>query len=308
MSMLLLLACSAPPEQLAVELPSAYTFDGDTNDDDVDLARLQAEVQAVLDGIRTYNAAPIIDAWYDAHTYSDVYCPAETISDTEANGYVVYFDSECVSEDRYWFKGPMTTYTFEDNTLADLEVYDLRPYLEVTTTEWTGRALKGQTDVFDAESSLDFNCSCTAALASAASDPNALGWVSYTDGPAHWIAPTADPDVWINQGITSNLFMRFSRDGDARWEAEILGSVTGAAEVYGNVAIELRLGGVQLEQGLLCDPDSEFAIEARQSSTGARTRMEFETADGACSACATVGEGEVCVDLTPALDWESSPW
>ncbi len=306
--MILLLACSDPPEQLAVELPSAYAYEAGTQDDAVDLVELQADAQAVLDDLRVYNAGPIIDAWYDAHTYAGRDCPLETISETAENGYVVYFDGECVAADRYWFKGPMTTYDFEDNRLEAFEVYDLRPYLEGDSA-WTGQAIKGQTDVYDAESTLDFNCSCTATIASSLADPNAPAWFSYTDGPSHWTAPTADTAAWMNNGITSNIFMWFSTTAsDSRWQAVVNGSVTGVGATYGNIALDIRLAGSQLEQGVLCDPGLTFSVEARRSSTGARTRMEFETAAGACSACAVVGDGEVCLDLTNALDWEGAPW
>ena len=305
---LALLACTAPPEDSAIDLPSAYTYAGEAVDDTPDPAVVQAELQAFFDEVRGFNGGPVIDDWYDVHRYADAACPAETITDSDANGHVVYFDGLCRAQERYWFKGPMTAYTFADNDLLAFEVFDFRPHLEKLTAAWTGQVIKGQTDIFDEVSDLDFNCSCTALRASASTNPDSLQWASYTDGPSHWVAPSADPDAWNNQGIQSNLWMWFERTQTTAWQAQIEGAVNNVGEVYGTVELELRMAGHGFGDDLACDEGTNFWVELRRSTTGTRTALDFRTTPGSCEACAPVGDTQVCVDLANALDWEGTPW
>ena len=310
MFLLVASACTAPTGDTSVAVrPSAYSYETSSQDDSEDLGVMQAEIQFILDNIRSYNGGPVIDAWYEAHRYSDGACPNDIITETEINGTVVYFDSECISQDRYWFKGPMTTYTFADKDFQGFDVADFLPYLEGGyDTLWTGQAIKGQTDVYDAESDLDFNCSCTAVRAVSIADPDALEWLSYSDGPAHWISPSADPTEWMNEGVLSHLFIRYKRESTSRWEVSLQGSITGATEVYGDVALELIIGGMGTGDELNCNPDTYMHVEARRTATGARTAMDLLFEGGACSACTAVGSGEVCLDITEAVDWQEVPW
>jgi hypothetical protein len=291
------------------DTPSAYSYEAPDRADAVDPAGIEAEVQALIDVIREFNAGPAIDAWFTVRAYGGATCPPEVTYDSADNGYVTYFDGQCEASGRYWFKGPMTTYTVTLNTLENTEVYDVRPYLLTETLPWSGQLIKGQSDVYDAQSDLDYNCSCTAALLQA-EEATLLHWASYTDGPTHLDGPDRDADAWMNRGTLSNMWMYITEDAVAgRWSAKLDGSVTGHGEDYGDIEMYVELGGERLQDGtLLCDPGTGGEFVVRHSATGIRTSFKLELAAGSCQGCATVAGSPVCIDLSPIVSFEGAPW
>jgi hypothetical protein len=303
---LLLLSCAGEPEP---EAPSAYTYTSPEVEDIADPVVMQEEVQDVIDNLRTFNAGPVIDAWFAARAYGDDLCPDETISDSAANGHVTYFDILCVVDDRIWFKGPMTSYEFTDNDLIKFEMYDPKPYMDGVKAYWTGTAIKGQSDVYDTESDLDYNCSCTAILADGPDVKELFySWLSYTDGPSHLTAPESDPSLWMNQGIFSHLFLQFDRKvDDPRWQANLVGELSGYTSTYGDVELDLEISGDLIDGVITCEPGTGGTMSARHTDTGVRTELDI-VVDEDCNSCSPVGDGEVCLNFTELMNWDSDPW
>ncbi len=303
-------ACSGSGTD-AVSWPTAWEYEAVAQEDAVDPAVIQAEVQGLLANVRSFNARPALEAYDQARLYGDSLCPEEVTTETVESGTSVYFERLCVARRTYWYKGPMTTYAFAENLLEQFEVYDFFQYMDFDGTKWTGSAMKGQTDIFSsgAAEPVDYNCSCTAMAAVSPPSATSHQWLSYTDGPTHWTAPEA-LDSWINQGIQSHLYMKFgTRPLDARWRAEIVGSVTGFATVYGDIELDLALGGDLLaDGGVACDADGGGTIAARHTTTGLRTTLTYSTPGGSCEACVTVEGEEVCVDFAALMVWDTTPW
>lgn len=289
--------------------PTAYTYESPVVEGQADPVVIQSEVQDTLDNLRTFNAGPLITAWFQIRAYGDDMCPGETIWDSEDDGHVIYFDILCVVDDHIWFKGPMTTYAFEDNTLQQFEVYDPIRYMDGVKPYYTGQAIKGQTDVYDMTSDLDYNCSCTAILAEGDDEAGDFHtWLSYTDGPSHLTAPESDPTLWMNQGIFSHLYLQFDRATEGtRWQANLEGSVTGYTATYGDIELDLEIAGFYDGGVRTCEKGGGGTVEVRHTVTGQRTAMTF-TVDETCNACADVGDGTVCLDFSTLADWEDSPW
>jgi hypothetical protein len=304
----LLVAGCAPGDDTAVDLPSAYVYQGEVVEDVVDPVEMQVELQDLLDNIREFNGNQTMAAYGQARAYGDELCPLETVTETPEDGTTVYFDRLCVVDDRYWFKGPMTTYTFSDNTLDQFEIYDFAPQLhEIESTPWTGMAMKGQTDIFDSENTMDFNCSCTAVTAVSPPLGTEQRWFTYTDGPSHWIAPEA-ADSWINQGIQSHMWIAFWLDKtDGDFEAVLEGSVTGYGSEYGSIDLDMTVDGTRGDDGVTCAPGTGGTAQLRHTTTGVRTDMTLVT-DDSCDACGDVAGTTLCVDLTHLADWDSAPW
>lgn len=305
---LVAIGCAGAPGDAAParELPSPYTYEPEDAGGGVDPAVMQAELQAVVDRIRTFHGRAILDAYGQARGYGDTRCPVETETDTVENGHSVYFEGLCVAGTRYWFKGPMTTYAFVDTPLDAFEVFDFAAHDEHLGVGWTGAALKGQTDIYDARSDLDFNCSCTALDAMSATDGERR-WFSYVDGPSHWVASDA-PAAWIDGGLQVQLYVVLARTDDAAWRARVAGTVTGATDTYGTIDLDLTLSGTHGADGAVrCDAGSG-TVGMRYTTTGVRTELVLEAPDGGCSLCGPVGDETVCVDVSALQAWDTAPW
>jgi hypothetical protein len=297
----------SPAEDTGPTSALAHPYEEAGNAAVVDPALLQSELQALVDTLRSYNATPVLDSWAAVRAYGDANCPSETITESEANGTTTYFERLCIANDVTYFKGPMTVYDFTENTLLAFEVADVQTNVELDGSLWTGRLMKGQTDIYEPGSTLDYNCSCTAALAS--SSTNAIEqWWTYTDGPTHWSGPE-DDGTWMDRGVQSNLYQHYAEYTDAGyWWVRVRGAVTGHADVYGSVELDIMLGGPTTAPQS-CAPSSTAQAVMRHTDTGRSTPLVFTFEGGvSCSACAPVDGGEVCVDFAPLHAWEGSPW
>ena len=190
------------------------------------------------------------------------------------------------------------------------EIQELYVYGNLDGTLWTGNAMKGQTDVYTLDGSLDYNCSCSAALGEGDPDAETHGWWSFTDGPTHWTGPE-DDGTWMDRGEQSSLWVEFRRNETAgTWVGGLRGSVSGRGEVYGSVEMNIALSG-DLDDLTTCSSNNRVQMTVRETATGRTTDLDFTLdTSQACYACVTVVEGEpdVCVDLSSFNDWEGAPW
>ncbi|MDP2315052.1 MAG: hypothetical protein Q8P41_19285 [Pseudomonadota bacterium] len=291
------------------DLPSPYEYIAPDVGENVDPVTMQAELQATFDELRTFNGSATLTAYGQALLHGDGSCPNEVETDTENNGHTAYFDGLCVARTRYWFKGPMTTYAFTDNALDAFEISDFHPVRTDDGVAWTGTALKGQTDIYDDRSDLDFNCSCTAVSAYSFPGPGEGHWFSYVDGPSHYTAPEAAPGTWINLGLQVKLYAYLQRHLDGAWEARLAGTVTGLTDRYGTIDLDLSFGGVRAADGTIgCAAGGGGSVGMRYTTTGVRTELAFATDGASCVVCSPAGDGTVCLDLTSVADWETAPW
>jgi hypothetical protein len=311
-----LLACTSSSEPIAPEpadtgptTASAWEYAAEDATFVVDVGVMQRELQTLVNELRGYNATPVLDAWGGVRAYGDELCPAETVTESAENGTSTYFERLCIANERTYFKGPMTVWDFTDNDLLAFEVVDVAENVRLDGTLYSGRAMKGQTDVYELASDLDYNCSCTAVVgASDAVDEKQ--WWTYTDGPTHWTGPE-DDGTWMEEGHQSNVYQHYRRSPDeGEWSVVIEGAVTGHAEVYGSVSLMLSYSG-SLDDLATCPNTSSVEAVVRDTATGQSTTLTFGMDPSKpCFGCATVVEDQspVCIDFSVINDWEDSPW
>lgn len=309
------MACSATGEDTATPVDSTPTaspweYQRDSQDDGFDVDVLESELQDLLGDLRSYNATPVLDSWGAVRAYGDDQCPEETVTTTVENGTATYFERLCVANKVTWFKGPMTVYEFADNDLLSFEIQELYVYGNLDGTPWTGTMMKGQTDVYQLDGSLDYNCSCTAGLAEGDPDAETHAWFTYTDGPTHWTGPE-DDGTWMDRGEQSSLYLEYRRSlTGGRWQAGARGSVSGRGEVFGSVEMSIALSGESSDL-TRCSLDDRVRLAARQTDTGRTLDLELTLdTETSCTFCGTAveGEREICLDLSSVNDWKGAPW
>ena len=310
------LACAVPNPEPSPDTPdtgpttaSAWEYTPEETSVVIDAGAMQRELQALVDNLRGYNATPVLDAWDGVRAYGDEACPAETVTESAANGTSTYFERLCVANHRTYFKGPMTVWQFTDNDLLAFEVDDIAQHVMLDGSLFSGRVMKGQTDVYEITSDLDYNCSCTAAVA-ASENAERLQWWTYTDGPTHWTGPE-DDGTWMDAGHQSNVYQHYSRrPTDGVWNVVIEGSVTGHAEIYGSVDMLISIGG-GMEDLRTCGNAATIEVVMRHTETGQSATLTFGMDPSqACYGCAVVAEDQspVCIDFSGLNDWEDAPW
>jgi hypothetical protein len=203
----------------------------------------------------------------------------------------------------------MTTYEYTDNMLEATDLNEFRRFRADPNVHWTGMALRGQVDIYDQDSEIDFNCSCVAMEATSLEEDGSSHWFSFIDGPVHWDAPDAPP-AWFDDGLQIQWYLYAGRrPATGEWHSAVEGVVTGLTEVYGTIWLKFNASGLRDEEtgAVTCDPGGGLAL-VRSTATGTLTWFDMLTKDDSCVYCAPVGDGEVCVDITPIQDWETEPW
>lgn len=313
--LVVLLACTSqtvePPPPLDTGPTDATAWEYVPEDVSVamDPGVMQRELQELISGLRGYNATPVLNSWVGVRAYGDAACPAETVTESDANGTSTYFERLCIANGVTYFKGPLTVWDFTDNDLLAFEVDDIADHVMRDGALYTGRVMKGQTDVYEPSSDLDYNCSCTAASA-ASYGVDRDQWWTYTDGPTHWTGVEADR-TWMDLGHQPNLYQHYTRRaGDGVWNVLIDGSVTGHAEEYGSVELTISIGG-RLEDLTSCEASAAIEIVMRHTETGQSATLTFGMDPSQpCFGCADVVDGQspVCIDFSAINDWEDAPW
>lgn len=258
-------------------------------------------MNAALAAARTVTAAPVFDGYDAAMGAAEAYCPSWY--DYEGN---VYWYADCTTSAGTWFGG----YGFLDTYVAE-DIYG-------DGTIWDARTAFGSATIRGGDGG-------TFHLGGGASIAQGLhpdGWVIYqsaVQGSFLWDgSPSAD---WLASGSSPNFALYAARlDGDG-WTARYAiadGALT-LAGASGPLIAELH--GVTLSDratGWPCPEEPAGAISVR-TPDGAWWDVWFDvdaetwTLTGDCDGCGTVTAngatvGTACVDASPLLDWEESPW
>lgn len=324
---LILLACTAPddPAQRPAgeELPTPWVWeDSDPLSSEPDLAALKLAVQAFFDSARQIQAQAVHNNYTAAMALGDDQCPVQATT-TSDQGTVRYWDGVCDTRDELViFKGPMTLWEWEGTALAQAGVPWLEDLLPADGLVYAGRGMMAQTDIFARSGEPDFNCSCFAMYGEGqgAEGQGARGqageggastgsrsFFNWVDGPTHWTgAETAG--TWMEGGgLRAGLWQYYLVDPAAQQvQVKLRGGLTGQSERYDSLWFNVE--GTRPLGSAACDADLAVELEARDGITTSRIEATLAYTEG-CVACAELeGLGELCADLSPLFDWESSPW
>lgn len=312
---LLASGCAPAPETVTdsstEEAASAWTYEGADLDEPMNAEDLQAALQALVNRVRTINAQPVVDSYRGAMSHAYGECPTLVETSSDLTGDVDYWDGMCEGERDVWFKGPMTTWTYEDIDVADGQIDLVSTILEQNGFLYTGAGVRGQTDIFSVDTSIDFNCSCAAFWGQGVNSEGGSSFFSLVDGPSHWTGSEAE-GTWLADGLRPGLWQSFEINTAEGFQmASIHGSITGYAERYDTAQFDLDLFR-PLDHSSACYADlTVFTIEVRDAQTGQWASIDFrvETNGDACAATGEVeGTGEITLDLATVLDWTESPW
>lgn len=297
--------------------PSGWSWEGSSPEEAASAEDLSAAVQALIDRARTINAAPVLSSYYEAMSYSFEWCPEQTETTAETTGDMRYWDGVCEGNQSVWFKGPMTTWTWD---AIDIPAGNVDIVSEIMSSSpafdgylFYGNGIRGQTDIYNPDSSIDFNCSCTAMQGMGMADDGRVSFFSFMDGPSHWTGSAAD-GTWMADGVRPGMWSwaEVNPDEDMK-HVTLAGNLTGFAERFDTAKIDLTVFA-PLDGSKACTAGdlSSFSLSIRDADTADWYELVFvidDSLEGVCGACAPLETGEeVCVDLSPILVWESAPW
>lgn len=313
---MLLGACSGAPDGESGAEPTGWSWEGEGPDEALSVDALATATQALVDQLLQINASPVLDSYGEVMTYSQDRCPEQTETSSETTGDMRYWDGVCLGAEDVWFKGPMTTWSWDDIEIAGGQVELLSDMMATSNAfdgyRFDGTGIRGQTDIYSEDGGIDFNCSCAAMQGAGQTEDGRVGFFSYMDGPSHWTGE-ASADTWMDQGVRPGLWLWAESDPVAALRhVTAEGNVTGFAERYDTASLALTLFA-PLDRSASCMADlSSFALTIRDAETADWTELSFAVDDSdpaACPACAALPDGEqVCVELGALLAWGTAPW
>lgn len=292
---------------------SAWEYSEDTAAAPVTQEALQAAVEALVGALFSATADPVLRSYDEAMEFAAGDCPTATTTITEANGEVRYWESLCHTDREIWFKGPMTTWAWTGNPVADGSVDFISAILAETRPGFrvSGRGISGQTDIYSSDGVLDFNCSCAAMMGLAEDDAGTEAFFNYVDGPTHWTGPAAQGS-WMEAGLHPGLWMWAERSPTTGLvSVQVSGNVSGFHERFGSARLDLNLSR-PLDGAAPClsDPPTQLRVLLRDDESAEWLPLDFtvRATESACLATASFGELALEVALDGLLDWEERPW
>lgn len=309
-------ACAPGGDTGEPRAPSAWQYDGGVPDEQATGEQLSTAVQALVDRLLQVNAAPVVDSYRQTLDYSMASCPAPIPTSSDATGDMTYWDGMCLGDQDVWFKGPMTTWAWEDIDISAGTV-DVISEIMASTPEtmgflMSGAGVRGQTDIFNADGSVDFNCSCTAMVGGGATEDGRSAWFSFMDGPAHWTGSASD-GTWLADGLRPGLWIWAELNPVSGYQGvTVAGNLTGFTERFDTARLDLSVfRSPTSDKACVGGVMSSFTLRIRDADTADWYDLDFEVTEDTdrCLASATSESGEtVTVDLSDIVGWEESPW
>jgi len=266
-----------------------------------DALAVEGAMDAALAMARTISAAPVFAGYDAAMAAAEPACPSWY--DYEGN---VYWYANCTTSAGTWFGG----YGFLDTYVAE-DIYG-------DGTIWDARTAFGSATVRAADGTT-FHLGGGATIAQGL---NPDGWVihqSTVQGSFVWEG--AEGADWLAAGASPNFALYAAHLSGEGWTARYA-VADGALSVDGPDGPQIaELDRVTLSDratGWPC-PEEPGGAMAVRTADGAWWDVQFDVdvdtwqLTGDCDGCGTVSAngvvvGTACVDASPLLDWEESPW
>ncbi len=296
------LACKEPPAPAdEPELPTPYEHALDDGvSEEIDLAQLETEMQAVVDDLLQMNATLAYPAFDVALGWADEVCPEfKYLTET-----TTYYDGMCETRDGTSFYGDA--------------FYAVREGSDPDGTTWERVDLFAHTRITAPSGEMYY--SAGPALDSHVTRPDGsrehrselLGVHSSNLEAA---------EGWVGAGIINDLtIMATSMTIGDPQKVTVTGALDGLDGQWPSAWVEsLQIGSTATDWA--CDGEPYGALWMR-SQGGTWVKVSFDTLSSGgqapedttrCDGCGAVtvhGEelGEVCLDFSPLTDWKDSPW
>lgn len=276
-------------------------------------AELEESLASLVETTVSLSARPVLQSYAEAMTYSEDGCPNIVYASAETTGDVSYWDGLCESSTGVTFKGPMTTWSWDEIDLANGEVDMLSGYLSGPGNGYTftGQGIRGQTDIYDDTSEIDFNCSCIAMMAAGRHTDGTVGSVDYLDGPSHWTG-AASQGTWLEQDLRVNMVKWATLDpAKQNINVNYQGGITGLPGRFDTAKMDAvlswEIGG---ELGCKDDGFQLLSLRLRDGETAEWSEPEFTVGPvgEACMACMMYDDQEVCVDVHSLITEVELEW
>lgn len=276
-------------------------------------AELEESLASLVSTAVSISARPVLQSYYEAMTFSEDVCPAIVYASAETTGDVSYWDGLCEASTGVTFKGPMTTWDWADIDLANGEVDMLSSYLSGPGQGYTftGQGIRGQTDIYDDTSEIDFNCSCIAMMAAGRHTDGTIGSVDYLDGPSHWTG-SASEGTWLEDDLRVNMVKWATLDPAGKnINVNYQGGITGLPGRFDTAKMDAVLSW-EIDSELGCKDDGFQTISLRLRDGETAEWSEPELTVGpvgeACMACMMYDGEEVCVDVHSLITEVELEW
>ena len=284
--------------------PTEYTYPPEAEaGGELDLDAAGVALDEMFASLRQMNAAPTIDGYDRLMAGSDTYCP--TYYEQDGN---TFWYATCTADSGATYDGYSFSYIYEDTDLFG------------DGNDWDAEVISGSADMSSPDG-YRYHLGGTAYLAEASTvdgDSAVDLWYSsvagafYTDDPAlseTWIAAPSSPtlSIYAASYIDYGLNLVFI-SGSAALSGEITAVSTDSLFIYTAVA------------GVYPCAEEPAGTLAFRDAHGAWYELTFDidpdtlaVDDGACDGCGMVTHdgaviGEICIDASTLVDWESTPW
>lgn len=305
---LLLTACGDDPgggdDAAQAVTPSAYTYtpDGDS-DDSFDAEAIEAGLDEVFSVIRDMNARHVVDSYDTLMAEADASCPGAD----DYDGYSLWINA-CTSESGAHYQGYAYDVYYPDYDVGGGTVGDYT-------------LVAGTADITSADGHLA-HVGGNALLIEGTSPDGGQVWYSVINGSFFSELP-GYADTWLATGDAPSLTLQAVRYEE--YDINLV-SVSGSMALQGAItAVSTDALGIYTYNALYGDHNFYPCAEepagslAFRDDRGAWYEVTFDVdpetlaVDGDCDGCAMVtrdGEpvGEICIDASTLVDWESTPW
>ncbi len=261
------------------------------------LPDVAAAVKTAFERARTVHASPVHAAYDAAMVGASSVCPAEYSSD-----YGNFWYDQCTSDLGTEFNG----YVFAYDAIDEFD-----PYSGLFLTYWTmygaATVVAGDGNVLDVSGSSQW-------VVGTADD--LIIWSDFVAGAFNWDG-VESVGTWMDAGLDPDLYLYALLVPSVGAKYLYLdGGIGDGAEAVSFTAMEVGNALV----GATCDVEPAGAMAVR-TADGSWYDVLFDgsfdpyapTAVADCDGCGRaffegVAIGDVCVDITPLLDWTEAPW
>ena len=280
-------------------VPSPYEYEFEQPATAIDLHNLGSASSEAVKKLHTFNAQPIIKSYLSSIEQSDGYCPTYY----EQDGNTVWY-ADCMTESNHHFSGYSFYNQYEDfdwfgdGTLWQLQslsgAADIR--YEEHIFHWGGSAFWGDGTTVDGADT--FFSGIDGTFYNTQSDQewfeNGLSALLYQYATVYWTQNNIPVNSFLvngNMPVVDNAYLSAIGFSDI-FTADARSGYPCPEEPFGSLQLRTT-DGIWLE--VLFDVNQQWELIGECDGCGIAYLQDEEF-------------GEICIDMTPLIDWEGQPW
>ncbi|MDP6932103.1 MAG: hypothetical protein QGG40_04265 [Myxococcota bacterium] len=284
-------------------LPGPYIYDDDgLPEPSFDAESVSEAVTATVQTLLTINATPLLQAYHLGMDQSDEGCPTYY----DADDLDLWLD-DCTAESGASFDGYMYHAEYEDYEASDGVVSD-------------GEAFAGVARITDSDGyTFDASGTVSELIGVGTNDEDVFQLT--VSGSFSWDHPGAE-STWLADGLSPDLSLYAAHYDSGGLQGNGMYITGGFSGLTGEVTT-VYLDEVLIVDELLgtnCEDEPSGTISVRDQDGywydvmfDGPTFEEFEVDEETCDGCGSAwfrGEyvGDACVDFSPWLEWDGTPW